>query len=217
MVKTYCILILSSIFLLGCSGSDSFEGVITYDVEFILLDEDMEYKDYFLQKYGSSTKMYFNQEGDFLRKYEGSGPQGLDFYLYRHETNMFYIKMKHKDTLFYYEMNRNTLDFVKQEEGESEEILGEKCKYITFVGRDETGEVVTQKYHYSGNPYYDPELFEDYKEFFTDKIYAITKSPYRKLELDNESFRVIYTANKIEEKDLDDDLFELPDLPQVYF
>ncbi len=204
--------------LFSCTNSksvsyNSFEGIIKYSVSFDEGDRSKPayYYDYIKQKYGDVALYHFKANGDFLRTYPYSGDKGVDFYLYKNDTKNFYAKWRNIDTLFYYNVTENMLQFTKEETGKSEIILGEQCSFYKISGIDTVGgQQVTQTYHFSGKPYIDPSLYEGYNDFFFSKIIKKTKSPFLKLILDMNYYKLEFTAKKIEEKELEDGLFKIP-------
>ena len=95
--------------------------------------------------------------------------------------------------------------------GKNDKILDKDCKSLVVEAIDTVGnQRVTQTHYYSGEPYLDPELFKNYRDFYTYDIFKKTESPFLKLEMDLDGYVVTYTALKIERKKLDEKQFDLP-------
>ena len=189
----------------------SFEGIITYKTEIRFKKENVQYREYFEQKFGDTLKVYYNENGDIFKQFLNTGERGYDFNLYLNSNNHYYAKWKNLDTIYHYNVSEQTLDFVNKTTGQSENILGKKCDYIQIEGFEPNGkQTVIQKYSYSGFPYLDPELFENFADFYTNDLIAKAKSPFMKMELDLGDYVVTYTAINIEPKKLKENIFQLP-------
>lgn len=194
-----------------CQSQESFEGIITYKIDVIFKNENVAHKEYTIEKYGDTLKVFYNKKGDIHRKYIGTGSRGYDFHTYQTSTNNYYAKWKNLDTLYYYNVKANILNFISRDTGTSDSILKKPSKYIVTKGHvPETNEMVSQKFYYTGFPYLDPKLFKNFKDFFTDETLKISKSPFLKLELELNNFIVIYTAISVEKKILNPKIFKLP-------
>ncbi|MFB9054626.1 hypothetical protein ACFFVB_16175 [Formosa undariae] len=194
----------------------SFEGIITYKTEIRFKKENVQYREYFEQKFGDTLKVYYNENGDILKQYFNTGESGYDFNLYLTSNNHYYAKWKNLDTIYHYNVSEQTLDFINKTTGQSEKILGKECDYIQIEGFEPNGkQTVIQKYSYSGFPYIDPELFENFTDFYTNDLIEKAKSPFMKMELDLGDYVVTYTAINIEPKKLSENIFQLPiDIPK---
>ncbi|MGH1383377.1 hypothetical protein [Kordia sp.] len=194
-----------------CWSQESFEGIITYKIELTFKKKNVEHKDYIAQKFGDTLQVFYNKKGDVHKKYLGSGARGYDFHTYIASTNNYYAKWKNLDTLYYYNVQENVLKFVSRESGISDPIFNKLANYITIKGYEPLGdEMVTQKFYYTGFPYINPELFKNFKEFFSYDFLKTTKSPFLKKVLDLKTFIVTFTAIKVERKFLSPKLFKLP-------
>lgn len=198
------------------AAKKSFEGIITYKTEIRFKKENVQYSEYYEQKFGDTLKVYYNENGDIYKKYLDTGERGYEFNLYLTSNNHYYAKWKNLDTIYHYNVSEQTLNFVAKTSGQSEKILGRECDYIQIEGFEPHGKQrVIQKYSYSGFPYLNPELFKNFKDFYTNQLIEKAKSPFMKMELDLGDYVVTYTAVKIEQKKLSPNIFKLPnDVPQ---
>lgn len=196
----------------SCKSEKSFEGVITYKVNVTFTNKNMPHQKYLTEKFGDTLKVLFDTQGNLFRKYIGTGPNGYDFHIYNVNTNNFYGKWKNLDTLYYYNAKKNVLAFIDREIGISDTIFNKPSKYILIKGYiPETGEKVTQKFYYTGFPYVNPKLLQNFKDFFTDEIFKTTKSPFLKYELLMDDCLVTYSVLSVERKKLNPTIFKIPD------
>ncbi len=185
-----------------------FEGVITYSVETNILKET-NYSDYLKERYGTSMKFYWGKNGNLLRKTFGNN-LGLDYSLYIHEENTFYVKYKGIDTLYYYNALTQDNELLEMKESKSEPILNQKCNKIELKLKNKyNGKEFISEYHYSKNSKINYKLYQNVNDGFANVIYKITESPYLKLKLIFDEIIMTYSAEKIEEKEIPENIFKI--------
>jgi hypothetical protein len=190
----------------------SFEGVITYKTDINFKKENVQYREYYEQKFGDTLKVYYSESGNILKKFINTGEKGYDFNLYLQSENHYYAKWKNLDTIYHYNVSEQTLNLVQKTKGTSIKILERDCNFIQIDGIDPLGkQPISQKFYYSGFPYIDSELFKDYNDFFTYEFLKETKSPFMKMVLDLGDYVITYTAIEVESKKLNSKMFNLPD------
>ena len=210
-MKQILIITIAAFCCISYTYQGSFEGVITYKVDVVFTNKDLPYREYFEQKFGDSLEVFYSKKGDILRKFHNAGERGYDFNLYLNSNNNYYSKWKNLDTIYYYQANDPFIKLISIDTGNQDQILGYTCNSIVVKGIDTIGQQkVIQTYYYSGEPYLDPELFQNYKDFYAYDIFKRTESPFLKLELDLDGYIVTYTAIKIEHKSLNKKQFDLP-------
>lgn len=188
-----------------------FEGLITYKVEVILKEKDSPYNDYYSQKYGDTIKIYYAANGNQRTDYLNSGKRGMDWRIYIHEKNTEYAKWHNMDTVFYFDAYQLATELQEFKKGDKRKILGKKCKSIVSKAYEPNGdETIVQKFYYSGKEYADPLIFEKYRDGYLDKIYALSKSHFRRRELDLKYIYFIIEAVEIKEQKLPPELFSIP-------
>jgi len=194
-----------------------FEGIITYDVETIILKES-DYSDYLKERYGTTMKFYWSKNGNLLRKTFGNNV-GLDYTLYLKEENTFYLKYKGIDTLYFYDGSVNDNEMIEIKESKSESILNQKCNKIEIKIKEKvSGKDFISEYHYSGSPKIDYKLYENVNDGFANLLYKKAKSPYLKLKIIFDELIMTYKARQIEIKEINDDIFILDtDLPRKQY
>jgi len=182
-----------------------FEGYITYDVSIDILKED-KFTAYYKDKYGKEMQFYWKANGDLLRKTIGS-QYGLDYSLYKHSENKFYVKYKSSDTLYYYNGDENYLELQTMEVDQTEDILGQKCKVIKVSSvATSTKEISKFEYFFSGAPKINPQLYSNTHDGFASKLYEVAKSPFLKMKLYFKPFTVTYTAKEVKYESLKNEL-----------
>ncbi len=179
--------LLLSIQILNSCSSDkkSFEGIITYRTEVSFKKDKVQNQEYLEEKFGDGLKVYYNERGDIFKKFLKTGERGYDFNLYINSNNHYYAKWKNLDTIYHYNVKNQSLDFVSKTTGKSERILGRECDFIQIEGFEPIGkQSVIQKYSYNGLPYLNPQLFNNFDDFYTNDLIDKAKSPFMKMELD---------------------------------
>ena len=185
-----------------------FEGIITYNVETRILKES-NYSDYLKERYGTSMKFYWGKNGNLLRKTYGNN-FGLDYSLYVQEENTFYVKYKGIDTLYYYNALTQDNELLEIKESKSESILNQKCKKLELKLKSKINDKeFVSEYFYSKNPKINYKLYQNINDGFANIIYKKTKSPYLKLKMIFDKIIITYTAQKIEEKVIDESIFKI--------
>lgn len=188
------------------ANKKTFEGVITYKVKTEILKPD-KYSEYLKEKYGTSMKFYWNDKGDLLRQTFGN-ENGLDYSLYINSENIFYNKYKGIDTLYYYKGSENDDEIIEIKETKAELILNQKCKRIKIKAKNKKfADEYTMEYYYSGKPHINYKLYKNINDGFANILYKKAKSPFLKFKLTFDKFCMTYTAEKIEQKKIDDVFF----------
>lgn len=210
-------IIFSSFNRCGNNNVSTFEGVITYKLSVEIKVKD-EYSDYLSKKYGKEMKFFWNQNGDLSRETYGN-ENGLQYHIYNKKENTCYTKFRGFDTLYYYPASENLNEIIKIEKGPDEVILDQKCKsFVYTVSGDFDNKEFTMTYYYSGKPYINSGLYEELKDGFANDVYARTKSPFMKMVLDFNNYKVTYVATSIQEEKVDDEKFMIDNsLPKKYF
>jgi hypothetical protein len=203
------------LFLCACSPSEkrkSFEGIITYNISFAPKTGNEAYSAYQKQKFGDSLKLYISRSGSFKREYPSGGDRGYDFNIYGQAINKIYYKWRNIDTVYGYDVSKNSLKFNKDADLAAEVINGIKCNTYQISGIEPlNGQPVTLTYYYpTDKEYIDPKLYSNFKDFFYNKIISKIKAPYYKLVMDMGSYVMTFTMTNIESKDLPEAIFSMP-------
>ncbi|MGZ4117713.1 MAG: hypothetical protein ACXVPY_09540, partial [Bacteroidia bacterium] len=157
--------------------------------------------------FGSEMILY-RKNGNYKTSNNGNDLKNV---YYLKSTNTEYTLRKKADTLY-------TLSFDKEDRVlKSSKIIdttvivaGRKCK----IFETEIGDV-KNLYYFDPSLYIDPENYKNCKFSYMNLYYEKTRSPWIKYEYHGKNFNYTYTATKIEEKELDNTIFELPKFPTV--
>lgn len=190
------------------NNKEEFEGKITYEISVVSKTNAISTQD--LQKlYGTRMTKYF-KEGNFKMSYNGEGIKTI--YFIKHENKEFDYK-NGIDTLFVTPYNDENRKLINSKFDNSEKIiLNRKCKLLIHELEN------TKNYYwYAPSLYINPENYKDSKFSFTDIYFKQAKAPWLKYKYDGENIVINYTAIKISEEKLDDNIFYLPDLPKSYY
>jgi hypothetical protein len=184
-----------------------FEGTITYDVKVESKTPNISSEE--LQElYGTTMTKYF-KDGNFKMVYNGKDINTIYFI---NKDNNEYDYRNGIDTLFVTSYDTAIRKLTSSTVGEGETILNRKCKSLIHQ-TDSTANY----YWYDPSLYINPKNFEKSLYSFTDVYFEQAKSPWLKFKYDGENLRITYTAVKIKEENLKDNIFTLPNLPLAYY
>jgi hypothetical protein len=208
IISTIALLSFASISFIQEKGNKEFIGVITYSVQVESKNTKLPVE---VLKNGFGTQMVlYRKNGNY--KICNNGNDLKDVY-YLKTTNTEYTLRKKADTLY-------TLTFDKEERSlKSSKIIdttvivaGRKCKIFEAVIDD-----IKYLYYFDPSLYLDPQNYKNCKTSYLNLYYEKAKSPWIKYEYHGKNFNYIYTATKIEEKELDNAIFELPKFPMTHW
>ncbi len=190
------------------NNKKEFEGKITYEVSVVSKTNAISTQD--LQKlYGTRMTKYF-KEGNFKMSYNGENIKTI--YFIKNENKEFDYK-NGIDTLFVTPYSDENRKLINSKFDKSEKIiLNRKCKLLIH-------ELENTKNYYWYDPslYINPQYYKDSKFSFTNIYFEQAKALWLKYKYDGENIVINYTAIKISEEKLDDNIFYLPDLPKSYY
>ncbi len=124
-----------------------------------------------------------------------------------------YIKFKNIDTLYFVEYNSDTstvLNVLKSEE--QKEIAGYLCNAISINSTSSA-----KKYYYAPQLYNNPAWDKENKLGNLDRLTNETESVWLSLYEDATNYQLTETAIKVQVKEIDDEVFVLPELPEKLF
>lgn len=194
-------------------GKSSFEGVITYKIAIVSNAKNPEFDEYLNQKYGQKLIFTIDQDGDFRRDYISSGKKGYEFFIYNVRSNIYYSKWRNSKTIYDNSCSKNTLKFVEEKSVSDEKIFGHMCKGYYISGKlPESNRTASLSYYFRKHhrEYIDPQLYIKFKDFFFDKVIRKMRSPFYKLIMDLEVYKVIFEIEKIERKSVNKSVFLIP-------
>lgn len=185
-----------------------FEGTITYQIKVESKTSNISSEE--LQKlYGTTAVKYF-KDGNFKMMYNGTDINTIYFIK---KDNKEYDYRNGMDTLFvtlYDKEDRKLIESIFDRT--TTIILNRKCNLLIHQ-LDGTANY----YWYDPSLYVNPKNFEKSIFSFTNLYFKQAKSPWLKYKFEGNSLRITYTAVKINEEDLNDSIFKLPDLPKGYY
>lgn len=225
-MRSFSIILTLTFLFYGCKQSESpkaqdnkidsdksFEGVVEYKVKFRQKTDTLDsyIYDYLSQKYGSKEMRYFAETGEFKSVYPESGDYGVEFYLYKKDSNTQFYASKSTDTIYYFDVEMNNFTFISENEEPDEIINGETCNCFSFSLLDESfNQPLKMKYCYSGSPYLDINLFKDYKDSFYEKAISKSNSIFRKIVYEFNDYSYTFEIENFERKNIKKSIFKLP-------
>jgi len=186
---------------------NSFEGIIEYQVDIkskinSISDETVKT----VSGYGNSIKIYF-KDGKYYR-ISGFVEEYLGF-----NPNQTILKYKNRDTLYsYYDTTDNHLPIQLKHTTKKATIADYACKHMRLTRGKEACDI-----------YYAPDLQQNASKLinFSGGIFyrfaVETGAVWLKMTIENEIGISTFTAIKIKKTKVDDQLFQLPQLPITNF
>jgi hypothetical protein len=187
--------------------SKEFEGVIEYKVEVNSKTEDISAKNMkTLLFLGDKLTVYIKQ-GNYKRISD------ICEEYYVPAKQKAFIKFKGIDTLFFVNYNSDTGKIINvSKTNEIKTIAGYQCKAITFnYAKSSTKHFYAPALYL--NPKYDANNTLGNYNLYTKE----TQSIWLGREEETEKYKLIETCNRLQSEELNDTLFQLPDLPQREF
>lgn len=186
-----------------------FEGIIVYSISVNSNNLEVYSNEELRNIYGDSTTFYF-KAGKYRMSFNG---KDLSEVYYLSDKNIEYTLRKGIDTLFYGDCSVKNDELKDVEEIENTDtVLGLPCNQIRVIG-----EKYSRTFVYSPTLYLDPIHYKNYILGFGNEYSSRAKAPFLAYFYEGRAFSTKYRAVRIEEKQLDDKLFELPVLPQKTF
>ncbi|MEO9483509.1 MAG: hypothetical protein ABJG47_08700 [Ekhidna sp.] len=196
---------LAIIFLFTGSVNAQFEGRIKFDISYQWKLDDGLTTEQFTQYMGD--KMEYFSKGAYYK----SNINGMIYttQIYSPKENRLYNVINENDTLVWINAAINTDTVLNYSIEDSDEvILGYKCQVFVIETTRGTG-----KYYFSKEIGVDPELYKNHNYGNFALVTSRTKSLSLKIEIDNESFNMLFEAVEVKDMNIDDSFFKIPDLP----
>lgn len=191
----------------------SFEGIITYKISIISKAKNPEFDEYLNQKYGQKLIFSIDQDGSFRRDYISSGKKGYEFFIFDAGSNIYYSKWRNSKTIHKNSCFKNSLKFVEEKSLDKEIIFSHTCEGYYISGKlPESTRIASLSYYFRKHhrEYINPKLYVNFNDFFFNKVIAKMRSPFYKLIMDLEVYKVIFEIEKIERKPVDKAIFIIP-------
>lgn len=115
------------------------------------------------------------------------------------------------DSIFFYECSEIITELKEFKRGQDTTILGKKCfSIITKAYEPKGDERITQKFYFSGEEVIAPNVYDNFKDGFLDKIYEESNSHFLRKEMNLKYVNVTFEAIKIKREKVDLKKFEFP-------
>lgn len=205
-------LLFFSIYLINCSDilaqkKKVFEGSIIYKIEYFTKNGEIILNR--KQRTLGDTSITYIKKGNYAQEYPHSRVNKV---IYVSSKNEYYTLFNYYDTIFVRNYSIPSDPIKNYEKIDTLiEVLGYKCK-----GYKVTTNESSLLYFYADALYLNSIYFKNHKESGYDHYSADTKSIYLKLFISYEKFDVSFTAVKITEEKIDDQIFNIPLRPLKY-
>jgi len=207
MRKTITSLLANILCVAMLAQSKDFEGVAVYKVDITSKTEGVKDKIWKTMLALGDSVVVFIKQGNYKR----SSGMSDEYQISKDEKA--YLKFKGIDTLFYVDYSSDTTGLVNVlKTGEQKNIMGFECKSINI-----TTPSSTTKYFFSPSLHLNPEYDKNNKIGRYDVYTKETESVWLAQYEENKSYALSQTCTRLEQKSIDETIFELPKLPQKKF
>lgn len=207
MKRVFLAACVTGLYIAVAAQQKEFEGVAVFKIDFkskTVGVGDNAWKAY--AGLGDSMIVYEKQGNS--RQISGSS----EFYSITKDQRV-YMKFKGIDTLYYMEYASDTTSvsgITRSEEKKT--IAGLECKTITIKSPGGS-----RKYYYAPSIYVNPEYDKNNKIGRYDVFVKETSSFYMGYTEENDYYNVIQTCTRLQQQAVDNNMFDLPQLPQAPF
>lgn len=205
----YFIMIVSIFIIptIGFSQKKDFQGEITYRQTMHSKMDNVSDKR--MQSYFGDKILVTIKNGNYKQQYLNS--KGITNVIYISALNKWFYKIKDIDTLYFKDGSVDTSKVLSlQKDTLMEPVLGFQCKTLTMQTAD-----LKVEYFYADSLHMNPDNFTQHV-FLHYNLYAMeSKAIYLKLLSETKLFNSELIAIDIADKEVDDDEFNLPSLPQI--
>lgn len=197
-------------FLTQCKNSDSnkkeFEGVVIYSLNVKSKIPNVDSRE--IQRNFGNAMIYTYKNGNY--KMEFNGPDSPTIY-YLAKNNHQYTIFPDGDTLWTSDCTLEPSKLLRFEVKKKKvNILGTDCQMI----ESELEGDLKYTYFFDPKRYVNPEHFKNHKMGYVNQFYKSGKGLILQYKREGNSFDLMQTAVKVEEKEIDPQVFNLPGLPQ---
>ena len=181
-----------------------FEGIITYKVE-VKSNQKHLTNEALYNLFGDTLKYYY-QNGNYKMIYNGKNAPTI-FYLI--EKNKEYTLLPNYDTLISSDCGKEETKLLYLKDTKYKFRIGDK----SYSGIELANSETTYKYFFDKNYYINPNNYIFHKLGFLDKIHNKSNGVTVRYERYGESFDLVQTLIKVENKKLNKNIFGIPNLP----
>ncbi|MBK7212241.1 MAG: hypothetical protein IPH88_02855 [Bacteroidales bacterium] len=204
-MRALLILFLCPVFLFA--QKINFEGVIVYSINYVI--HDTNYKVEQLQQRCGVKMTCYIKNGKYRQEYLNS--LAFQYVIYNNETNLYSYKLKFSDTLYQMNCKKYSDKGLIEVTDSMKFIAGYNCKKVTA---HEYRPPIDIQYYFAEDLYLNPKFFRKHKLAGYNKLLEKTHSIYLESITDYGPYTVILTAESVKFQDLEDKLFDMPNLPQ---
>ena len=190
---------------LGQSPTE-FEGVLTYRLQVKSLTPKMSDEEA-ARPFGKEERSYYRRGNEKVEVSDGLA----EMYLYRCDLNREFMQLRGQDRLLVYDgakPQKGLSDFATGESNET--ILGYPLRFVIMRYDDGTED----RLFFGDTLPVDPRRFADRRVLHQNRYYERACALPLRHEMQGQVIVVTKTATKIEERQLSEDLFKVPPLPQ---
>lgn len=201
MTKTFIAFLLLLLFCLP-AAAQNFEGKVIYQNTFKSKLPNVT-DDMLTQMMGTSLE-YNLKKGNYKTVTNGTF---LLWQLYLQKENKLYTRFSNSNTVFWNDGAENKDEVLKADVNKNAlEILGHKCDELVLTCKSGI-----QKYYFTSKFKVDPKLFENHKFGNFYEYVLKSKAVPLKITIENIQFSMESVATSVEELQIDEELFKLPD------
>jgi len=187
----------------------SFEGSIKFKTE--ISADDINFKQKLDKKYGDSLMVLYSKNGNFKRQYLNSSNTGNDIQIYDPKKGVIFTKNKNSQTINEGDVKINSIvKLISKKKINNETIMNLDCECFEYIGLSKYNQNVILNYCFSNKtPQINYILFEKHNDFFLNEYFQTSQRPYLKFSIETEKFKIVQTATKILEEEIDSKIFEI--------
>lgn len=150
-----------------------------------------------------TTQNYFTQNGNYKSISNG---KLILWQLYINKENKLYNKMGNSETVYWNDCSVQGDEVLKAEVNKNAAtILGKTCDEVILICKNGI-----QKYYFNSSLRVDPDLFKNHKFGNWYDYISKAKAFPLKIIVENQQFKMVSIATKIDNKEVPDSFFDLP-------
>ncbi len=191
-----------------------FIGKITYSIDTYSKKPDIISQNRLASLYGDKMIIYI-KKGDILRDYNGLDISKV--YILK-STNKEYSKRNHVDSLYVMSLDSSAEKLISMKKRDSVFVIARHpCQSLIIETGNSPTHTFRNTYYYDKDLYVDPSDYKNRKFGYTNLYYETAKAQWLKYVLETENCIITYTAIEIEETDVDDSMFVVPNFPKTHW
>ena len=187
----------------------SFEGSIKFKTE--ISSDEINFKQKLDEKYGDSLIVLYSNNGNLKRQYLNSSNTGNEIQIYDPKKGVLFTKNRDSQTFNEGDVKINSIvKFISKKKINNETIMNLDCECFEYIGVSKYNQNVILNYCFSiKTPELNYILFEKHNDFFLNEFFETSQRPYLKFSIETETFKIVQTATKILEEEIESKIFEI--------